>query len=144
MRGALMPLVSPLVEKPCRSPSRNVRQWQSSRNGSTQVKRALLFVVASAFALAACNTSTSQNATQEQKQGTDIGIQTSWLDKSVVPGDDFFSYADGTWVKNTQIPPDRSRIGGFFIADQLREKNTRALFNDILKANPTSGTDALI
>ncbi|HEY8433131.1 MAG TPA: M13 family metallopeptidase N-terminal domain-containing protein, partial [Sphingomicrobium sp.] len=108
------------------------------------MKRALLFVVASAFALAACNTSTSQNAAQEQKQGSDIGIQTSWLDKSVAPGDDFFSYADGTWVKNTQIPADRSRIGGFFIADQLREKNTKALFNDILKANPTSGTDALI
>ena len=103
-----------------------------------------MFVVASAFALAACNTSTSQNPAQEQKQGSDIGIQTSWLDKSVAPGDDFFSYADGTWVKNTQIPADRSRIGGFFIADQLREKNTKALFNDILKANPTSGTDALI
>jgi len=108
------------------------------------VKRALLFVVASAFALAACNTSTSQNAAQEQQQGTDIGIQPSWMDKSVKPGDDFFAYANGTWVKNTPIPPDRSRIGGFFIADQLREKNTRALFDQILKSNPASGTDALI
>ena len=108
------------------------------------MKRALLFVVASAFALAACNTSTSQNAAQEQKQGTDIGIEPSWMDKSVKPGDDFFAYANGTWVKNTPIPPDRSRIGGFYIADQLREKNTRALFDQILKSNPTSGADALI
>ena len=108
------------------------------------MKRALLFVVASAFALTACNTNTSQNAAQEQQQGTDIGIQPSWMDKSVKPGDDFFTYANGTWVKNTPIPPDRSRIGGFYIADQLREKNTRALFDQILKSNPTSGTDALI
>jgi predicted metalloendopeptidase len=103
-----------------------------------------LFVVASAFALAACNTSTSQNAAQEQKQGTDTGINTGWMDKSVVPGDDFFSYADGTWVKNTPIPADRSRIGGFFIADQQREKNTRELFNQIIGSKPASGTDALI
>jgi putative endopeptidase len=108
------------------------------------VKRALLIVVASAFALTACNTNTSQNAAQEQQQGTDIGIQPSWMDKSVKPGDDFFTYANGTWVKNTPIPPDRSRIGGFYIADQLREKNTRALFDQILKSNPASGTDALI
>jgi len=77
-------------------------------------------------------------------QGADAGINLSWMDKSVTPGDDFFSYANGSWVKTTQIPADRSRIGGFYIADLQREKNTRELFADILKANPTSGTDALI
>ena len=109
------------------------------------MKRALLFAVVSSVALAACNTSTNQNAAQqEQKPGTELGIQTSWMDKSVAPGDDFFSYADGSWVKNTAIPADRSRIGGFWIADQEREKNTRALFENIIKSNPTSGNDALI
>jgi len=108
------------------------------------VKRALLFVVGSSLALAACNSSPGQNAVQEQRQGTDIGIQTGWMDKSVTPGDDFFSYANGTWVKNTQIPADRPRIGGFWIADQLREKNTRTLFDNIIQSKPTSGTDALI
>lgn len=108
------------------------------------MKRALLVVIWPALALAACNTNTGQNAVQWQAQGTDIGIQTGWMDKSVTPGDDFFSYANGTWVKNTPIPADRSRIGGFYIADQLREKNTRALFDDIIKSKPTSGTNALI
>ena len=108
------------------------------------MKRALLFAVVSAFALTACNTSTNQNAAEVQKQGADIGIETSWMDKSVIPGDDFFSYADGSWVKNTAIPADRSRIGGFYIADLQREKNTRELFDNIIKANPTGGTDALI
>jgi predicted metalloendopeptidase len=103
-----------------------------------------LFAVVSAFALTACNTSTNQNAAEVQKQGADIGIETSWMDKSVIPGDDFFSYADGSWVKNTAIPADRSRIGGFYIADLQREKNTRELFDNIIKANPTGGTDALI
>ena len=106
------------------------------------MKRSLLFVVASALALAACNTSTNQNASQEQKPGSDIGIDVSWMDKSAIPGDDFYQYADGNW--KTEIPADRSRIGGFWIADQVREKNTRELFDGILKSNPTSGNDALI
>ncbi|HEX6740420.1 MAG TPA: M13 family metallopeptidase [Sphingomicrobium sp.] len=108
------------------------------------MKRPILLAIASASALAlsACGTQTGNKT--EQTQGTNAGINVAWMDKSVVPGDDFFSYADGSWVKNTPIPSDRSSIGGFYIADLEREKNTRALFDGILKANPTSGNDALI
>jgi predicted metalloendopeptidase len=107
------------------------------------MRKSLLLIFASAIALSACNTQTN-NAATEQKQGTDAGINAAWMDKSVVPGDDFYSYADGGWMKTAEIPADRSSIGGFFIADQLREKNTKALFDDILKDKPTSGNDALI
>jgi predicted metalloendopeptidase len=107
------------------------------------MRKSLLLIFASAIALSACNTQTNNPAT-EQKQGTDAGINAAWMDKSVVPGDDFYSYADGGWMKTAEIPADRSSIGGFFIADQLREKNTKALFDDILKSKPTSGNEALI
>ena len=71
-------------------------------------------------------------------------ISRGWTSRSS-PGDDFYNYADGTWMQgHAEIPADRSSIGGFFIADQEREKNTRELFDGILKANPTSGNDALI
>jgi predicted metalloendopeptidase len=108
------------------------------------MNKPLLLIFASALALGACNRTGGGTTASEQKQGTGIGIETGWMDKSVKPGDDFFSYADGSWVKNTPIPQDRSRIGGFWIADQQREKNTRELFKAILDANPTSGNDALI
>ena len=108
------------------------------------MKRSILLVVASAMALTACNTQQSGNASGEVAQGTGLGINPAWMDKAAVPGDDFFGYANGSWVKNTEIPADRSRIGGFYIADQEREKNSRALFEEILKANPTSGNEALI
>lgn len=110
------------------------------------MNKTALLIFASTLALGACHVTSSNKGTQgeQQQPGTDIGIQTSWMDKSVMPGDDFFSYADGSWVKSTPIPADRSRIGGFFIADQQREKNTRALFDNLLKSNPSSGTDALI
>ena len=109
------------------------------------MKRSILIVAASALALTACNTQTGNTTAAAALQpGSEAGIDPSWMDKSAVPGDDFYSYADGTWMKTTEVPADRSSIGGFFIADQVREKNTRELFDGILKANPTSGNDALI
>ncbi len=104
--------------------------------------RSSLWFVMPALALAACNTQPGNKA--EIKPGSEIGIDLSWMDKTVAPGDDFFAYANGTWVKTTEIPADRSRIGGFYIADLLREKNTRELFDNIVKSNPSSGPDALI
>ena len=105
------------------------------------MRKQLLVILASALALAACNT---QGHKAGQPQGSDIGINLAWMDKSVRPGDDFFRYADGGWVRDTQIPADRSRIGAFWIADLQREKNSRELFDGILKSNPTGGKDALI
>src|SRR4029078_1492700 len=101
---------------------------------------ALLFV--SALALSACNTKPGGNATQ-QAQVTGIGINLASMDKSVVPGDDFYHYANGTWLKNTQIPADRSSIGAFWIADQQREQNSPVLFDWSLKSNPTRQNDEL-
>ena len=112
------------------------------------MNKSLLLLFASVLTLGACHATTGNSSAPAsppgQGQGSGLGIDPSWMDKSVTPGDDFFSYASGTWVKNTPIPADRPSIGAFFIADQLREKNTRMLFDDILKSNPSSGTDALI
>ena len=108
------------------------------------MNKPLLLLFASALALSGCNTKPGENAGTEQKAGTQIGIDTAWMDKAAVPGDDWYGYADGGWMKTTEIPADRSNIGGFFIADQVREKNTRTMFDEIIKAKPTSGNDALI
>ena len=108
------------------------------------MNKPLLLLFASALALSACNTKPGEHAGTEQKAGTEIGIDTAWMDKSVVPGDDWYGYADGGWMKTAEIPADRSNIGGFFIADQVREKNTRTMFDEIIKAKPSSGNDALI
>src|SRR3954469_2816925 len=107
------------------------------------MNRSIVLLCVSALALSACNTKPGGNATQ-QARGTGIGIDLASMDKSVVPGDDFYHYANGSWLKKTQIPADRSSIGAFWIADQQREKNTRVLFDGILKSNPTGGNDALI
>ena len=46
------------------------------------------------------------------------GFDLAGMDRSVKPGDDFNQFANGDWIKHTQIPPDRARYGAF---DALRE-----------------------
>ena len=39
-------------------------------------------------------------------------LDTASMDRSVKPGDNFFEYANGTWLKDTEIPADRSLLRG--------------------------------
>ena len=56
------------------------------------------------------------------------------MDTSVKPQDDFYTYANGAWLKNTPIPPEESRWGSF---NQLLEKNVEALRVVAEKASQT-------
>jgi predicted metalloendopeptidase len=99
------------------------------------------------LATSACSQGGPGNGGGEAAQtaGTSAGIVAAAMDKAVAPGDDFFAYANGGWVRNTQIPEDRSSIGGFYIADQERERQTRELLSGILGSKPAAGSnEALI
>ena len=74
--------------------------------------------------------------------GTALGITAASMDKTVKPGDDFYGYANGTWQKSTEIPADRSNIGGGFIAQQATEANTKAVMDGLLASEPEAGSDA--
>src|SRR2546427_573796 len=41
------------------------------------------------------------------------------IDRSVAPGDDFFAYANGAWIKSTDIPADRSSYGSAAALNEL-------------------------
>ena len=104
------------------------------------MKKSALLILASALLMSACNRNGTAPA-QQQAQGTEAGIVTASMDKSVKPGDDFFAYANGNWFKNTPIPEDRPNIGSHTIADLERERQSRELIDDILKSNPAEGSD---
>ncbi len=46
------------------------------------------------------------------------------MDTTIRPGDDFFMYANGTWLKNNPIPGTETRWGSF---NELQENNFKAL-----------------
>nr|WP_307727694.1 M13-type metalloendopeptidase [Massilia sp. MS-15] len=48
------------------------------------------------------------------KPGTPIsGVDTQYIDTSVRPQDDFFTYLNGKWLKETEIPGDKASWGTF-------------------------------
>src|SRR3984893_1194647 len=65
-------------------------------------------------------------------------IDQSNFDTSVKPSDDFFLYANGGWIKRTEIPPDQTRWGSFNI---LIEQNSHALHTSAEKAAKAKSND---
>ena len=60
------------------------------------------------------------------------GIDLSLMDTTVRPQDDFYNYVNGTWMKNAEIPDDRTRWGSF---DELREKTDADVLKLLKKAS---------
>ena len=65
---------------------------------------------------------------------TPHGVDLTAIDKSAVPGDDFYAYANGAWMKRTAIPADQARWGSFNILNRNARQRTRALIEDAGKA----------
>ncbi|GLQ99764.1 M13 family metallopeptidase [Dyella mobilis] len=69
------------------------------------------------------------------------GIDLAGMDHAVKPGDDFFGYTNGTWVKNTQIPADRSSTGPTQDLEELTEQRTADLIRNAAKTHPAAGSN---
>jgi putative endopeptidase len=64
------------------------------------------------------------------------------MDLSVKPGDDFFQYANGTWMKNNPIPADMTRFTSFDLLRENNAKQLRELVEECSKdANSKKGTN---
>lgn len=99
--------------------------------------------------LTACNSNT-QSAADAAKTAAEVtqaataklgtfGVSLEHMDVSVDPGNNFFEYVNGTWLKNTEIPSDRSRFGSFSILRDQAEDRTRLIIESAAsKANPSA------
>ena len=73
--------------------------------------------------------------------GNEVGIDLAAMDTSVQPGNDFYAYANGAWQRTTEIPADRSSIGGSigpFSRPSGRRLNWSAASSDPIRG---AGTD---
>src|SRR3569623_3245587 len=98
------------------------------------MKRSL--VLALLLATAACTQTASTPAA-----GTLAGVDQSYIDTAVQPGDDFNAYANGAWAKTAVIPDARTSIGVGFAVFKVAEQRNRELIEGMGKANAAAGTD---
>ncbi|MEP6465513.1 MAG: M13 family metallopeptidase N-terminal domain-containing protein [Parafilimonas sp.] len=57
-------------------------------------------------------------------------IDSANMDLSVKPGDNFFQYANGTWLKNNPVPPSKTRWGSFNVLIENNSQRLKALCED--------------
>ncbi|MES2293487.1 MAG: M13 family metallopeptidase [Pseudomonadota bacterium] len=62
-----------------------------------------------------------------------FGVDLSSMDKSVKPGENFFLYVNGKWLKTATIPPDRSQTGSFQDLQILSEQRMRTIVGELEK-----------
>ena len=62
-----------------------------------------------------------------------FGFDKSGMDTTVLPGDNFYAFANGTWAKNTPIPPDKANYGMFTLLDDLSKERTKVIVEEAAK-----------
>ena len=69
------------------------------------------------------------------------GVELSYIDKSVKPGDDFFLYSNGNWLKHDVMPADRSYSGVNLELDKQNEARLKNIVA-LLVAKPDASISA--
>src|SRR5689334_23563523 len=65
------------------------------------------------------------------------GFDAAGADLNTKPGDDFFRYANGTWIDKTQIPPDKPAYSLRLAMTDLTEQRLK----DLLEAAGANASD---
>jgi len=66
------------------------------------------------------------------------GVDLSSMDKSVKPGDNFFEYVNGTWLKSAEIPRDRTSTGSFQDLQILSEQRMKVIVDELEAGKPAT------
>jgi putative endopeptidase len=82
----------------------------------------------------------AEAAKPKPKYGT-FGFDVAGMDRSVAPGDDFYAYANGGWMKATEIPADRGSYNTFAVLNDLATERTRAILDESVKAQAPEGSN---
>src|SRR6476469_5140211 len=77
---------------------------------------------------------------KDKSTGTQVYLSASDNDTTVKPGDDFYMYANGTWIKNAVIPETESSAGGFTDLYLRTQKNLENILKDLSSKNQTAGS----
>ncbi|WP_226565328.1 M13 family metallopeptidase [Shewanella chilikensis] len=98
--------------------------------------------------LSACNDKTAETQAETAKQpevaktataaavsqALGSGIEFANFDKSVRPQDDFYTYVNGGWIKNTEIPADRTSTGAFYDLREKSRDDVKAIIEEVAQS----------
>lgn len=100
-----------------------------------------LLILLTALILASSAGQTALATRLLQIAPTDIekpGIDLAGMDRSVNPGDDFYTYANGTWMEETELPAGYPNFGSF---DEASDRSNQILVEILFELDPDDDTD---
>jgi putative endopeptidase len=68
------------------------------------------------------------------------GIDPASLDSTIDPGDDFFAYVNGKWVRDNPIPPAYTRYGAFNYLDEKSKVDVKGLIDELVATSHPAGS----
>ena len=101
-----------------------------------------MFLAAAAMvALTACGQQEAPTGTTDAPSAMSSGIALEHMDTSVRPGEDFFTYVNGKWVAETEIPADKASYGGFAILADEAQEDVKAIIESSATGDFAEGSD---
>ena len=92
------------------------------------------------LALAATGCKTDGVEKEEARELTS-GLLLENMDTLVKPGDDFMAYVNGTWIRNTEIPSDKSSYGSFYMLYEESQENVKKIIEESSEGTFPEGSD---
>lgn len=93
------------------------------------------FIIAILLSILACKND-EKNTTEAIKKGFD----TTQLDRSADPCDNFYQFAVGGWIKNNPIPPTEARWSSFNILKEENNKKIKTILKELRSKQYTKGS----
>ena len=69
-------------------------------------------------------------------------VDKSGFDTAVRPQDDLFKYVNGKWLKETEIPADKSNYGSFIALADLSQERCNEMIKELSEEDNEAGSDA--
>lgn len=90
-------------------------------------------------AVCACKQKSGESSSDVPKRT--VFFDKTGMDTTVKPGDDFFLYANGAWMKKTEIPASEREWGSFVTLSDDNLKNLHQILNDVSAKDNTAGSN---
>jgi len=93
-------------------------------------KRPGFVAVVAMSLMVACNSNKEDN---KMETPVNNAIEIANMDTTVVPGVDFYRYANGSWLKNNPVPDEFANYGSFHLLDEMNNERLKDLFEETSK-----------
>ena len=96
-----------------------------------------LFGAAALLVLSACG----QEPATEASSSLRSGIDTTYINPAIRPGDDFYAYLNGRWVEEFTLPADKSNYGTFTMLRDKSQEDVKAIIEMAATGDFPQGSD---